>query len=126
MIAIHWMQRLLAAGGIATLSACATGAGGEYAWQEGWREAEVVSVLAASAMKRPRFYDCVRAASPEQLSSARFAIVNYKEMSRTHRRAVPLAPGSDVSTGDLVYVRVGDCATQPVRRQRVAGAHDFK
>lgn len=115
MITIHWIRRLLAAGGIAIMSGCATGSG-PYAWQEGWREARVVSVLAGSAIERPRFYACVRALPSERLASARFAIVKYRETPRTHWRAVPLESRSDLAPGDLVYVRVTDCATQPVRR----------
>lgn len=48
---------------------------GKYDWSEGWRKAEVVAVKTAAEMERPRFYTCVRTATPEQLASTRFAVV---------------------------------------------------
>lgn len=90
---------------------------GKYDWSEGWRKAEVLAVQTAAEMPRPRFYTCVRSTNPEQLATTKFAVVEYREMSRAHRRAVPLQPGSSVSPGDAVYVRVDDCATQPVPRE---------
>lgn len=82
---------------------------GKYDWSEGWRKAEVVAVQTASEMERPRFHKCVRKASPEQLATTRFAVVEYREMSRTQRRAVPLQPGETAAVGEAVYVKAGDC-----------------
>lgn len=101
---------------IVVLAGRATVYGGAYDWQEGWRKAEVLQVVLASEMDRPGFYECVREAQPHQRASTRFAVVRYREMSRTRRRAVPLQPGSTVREGDAVYVRVTDCATQPAPR----------
>lgn len=101
---------------IVVLAGCSTVYEGRYDWQEGWRKAEVIDVVLASEMERPRFYECVRQAQPHQLASTRFAVVRYREMSRTRRRAVPLQPRTAVREGDAVYVRVTDCATQPAPR----------
>lgn len=102
---------------IVVLAGCATVYEDTYHWQEGWRKAEVIDVVLASEMERPRFYECVREAQPHQLASTRLAVVRYREMSRTRRRAVPLQPGSTIREGDAVYVRVTDCATQPAPRR---------
>lgn len=89
---------------------------GKYQFNEGWRAAKVVEVLSASEMERPRFYDCVRDSSAEQLASTKFAVVKYRNMSRTQRRAVPLAPGQAFLAGETVYVQVGRCDVPLVRR----------
>lgn len=96
--------------GTLLLTACAsTVYEGQYAWSEGWRKAEVVAVQTAAEMERPQFYACVRTATPEQLATARFAIVKYRQVPRTQWRAVPLQPADRVSSGDVVYVKVDDC-----------------
>lgn len=89
---------------------------GKYAWSEGWRKAEVVAVQTAEEMEWPRFYTCVRKASPEQRASALFAVVKYKETSRMRRHAVLLRPGEKVAAGDAVYVKADDCTTPLVHR----------
>ncbi len=86
---------------------------GKYAWSDGWRKAAVVAVQTVTEMERPLFYTCVRSATPEQLASARFAIVKYRQVSRTQWRAVPLQAADKVSSGDVVYVKVDDC-TAPI------------
>jgi hypothetical protein len=84
---------------------------GKYAWSECWRKAEVVAVQIAGEMRRPRFHTCVRNASPEQMSTTKFAIVKYRKVSRTHTLAVPLQPADMVAPGNAVYVKVDDCTT---------------
>jgi hypothetical protein len=109
----------LAAGAlcILALAGCASSPyEGKYAWSEGWRKAEVVSVQTAAEMERPRFYSCVRTASPGQLATARFAVVKYREIPRTQQYAVLLQPDVKVAVGDAVYVKAGDCKTPLVQR----------
>lgn len=103
----------LAAGmALLALSGCATTPyEGKYAWSEGWRKAEAVAVQTAGEMRRPSFHTCVRNASPEQISTTKFAIVKYRQVSRTHTRAVPLQPADQVAPGQAVYVKVDDCTT---------------
>jgi hypothetical protein len=106
--------------GAILLSGCAaTVYDGKYDWSEGWRSAEVVEVAAASEMERPRFYDCVRRATPEKLATTKFAVVKYRSMSRTQRRAVPLAQGQTLRAGDPVLVQVETC--DPAVERRDAG-----
>ena len=109
----------LAAGAlcILALAGCATAPyEGKYAWSEGWRKAEVVNVQTAAEMARPRFYTCVRSASPEQLATARFAVVKYREIPRTQQYAVLLQPDAKMAAGDAVYVKADDCKTPLVQR----------
>lgn len=114
-------RRGLLAISLVALAGCASSLyEGKYEWSEGWRKGEVIKVQTAAEMERPRFYECVRNASPQQLATGTFAVVKYKRMSRTQRRAVPLQPGEKVRVGDAVYVKVDDCTTQLVAR--TAGA----
>jgi hypothetical protein len=109
----------LAAGALCmlALAGCAsTTYEGKYAWSDGWRKAQVVSVQTAAEMERPRFYTCVRNASPGQLASVRFAVVKYRQIRRTHQYAVPLQPDARVAAGDAVYVKAGDCKAPLVER----------
>lgn len=109
--------RLLAVWGVIVLvTRCATVYEGKYAWSEGWRAAEAVEVTAASEIERPRFYDCVRTAAPEQLANSKFAVVKYREMSRTNRRAILVQPDQSFARGDLVCVKADDCLTPLVVR----------
>lgn len=91
---------------------------GKYEWSEGWRKAEVIAVQTAADMERPRFYTCVRNAAPEQLATAKFAVVKYRQMSRTQRRAVPLLAGEAVTVGETVYIKATDCSTPLVHSER--------
>ena len=89
---------------------------GKYDWSQGWRKAEVVAVQTAAEMERPRFFTCVRQASAEQLATTRFAVVKYRQMSRTQRQAVSLQPGESTAVGESVYIKAGDCRTPLVHR----------
>lgn len=68
-------------------------------------------------MDRPRFYTCVRNATPEQLATTKFAVVKYRQMSRTQWRAVPLQSGETVAVGESVYIKANDCTTPLVHRE---------
>jgi hypothetical protein len=110
--------RLLAAGlAVLAVTGCASAPyEGKYAWADGWRRGEVVFVQTAAEMKRPRFYTCVRDASAEQLTTTKFAVVEYREMSRTHRYAIPLRFGDKAAVGELVYVKVDECGAPLIHR----------
>jgi hypothetical protein len=110
--------QLVGALALFTLGGCASVVyEGKYPWSDGWRSAEVVAVQTAAEMERPRFHKCVRNASLEQLATTRFAVVKYRHMSRTQRRAIPLQSGQFFTPGDLVYVKVADCGAPVVPRQ---------
>jgi len=98
------------------LTGCASTDQSPYAWSQGWRKAEVLAVQTAAEMERPGFSSCVRSASSHQLATTRFAVVKYRQMSRTQRRAVPLQAGEKVAPGDAVYVKADDCSTPIVHR----------
>ena len=112
---------LCAAG--ALLTGCATVYEGKYAWSEGWRAAEVVEVTTAAQMERPRFYECVRNATPQQAASDEFAVVKYRQVHGSKLRAVALQPGQSFAPGDFVYVMAGNCSTPLVRRQIGTARH---
>lgn len=117
MKAIRTTLHLLSAFSLLALAGCASVVyEGKYDWSEGWRSAEVVAVQRAAEMERPRFHKCVREASPEQLATTRFAVVKYRHMSRTQRRAVPLGAADKVAPGDPVYFKEGTCNTPLVHR----------
>ena len=46
--------------------------------------------------------------------TTKFAVVKYRQFSRTQRWAVPVEPGHAFAAGQAVYVKVDDCSTQPV------------
>lgn len=69
-------------------------------------------------MDGPRFHDCVRKGTPQQLATSKFVIVKYRQMSPTNRRAVPLHEGQLFNPGDLVYIQAGNCETPVVPRVR--------
>lgn len=71
------------AAGLVLPGCAATVYEGKYDWSDGWRSAEVVEIASASEMERPRFYDCVRRASPEQLATTKFAVVVQIHVSLT-------------------------------------------
>ena len=109
--------QLVGALALFTLGGCASVVyEGKYPWSDGWRSAEVVAVQTAAEMERPRFHKCVRNASLEQLATTRFAVVKYRHMSRTQRRAVPLGAADKVAPGDPVYFKEGDCNKPLVHR----------
>jgi hypothetical protein len=89
---------------------------GKYAWSEGWRKAEVVAIQTAAEMERPRFYTCVRRTPAEQLTTTKFAVVKYRQMSLTQRHAVPLRAGDKVAAGEKVFVKVDGCSTPLVHQ----------
>lgn len=117
MNAVQTTLHLIGALALFALGGCASAVyEGKYPWSDGWRSAQVVAVQTAAEMERPRFHKCVRNATPEQLATTRFAVVKYRHMSRTQRRAVPLGAADKVAPGDPVYLKEGDCSTPLVHR----------
>lgn len=89
---------------------------GRYDWRQGWRKGEVVAFDTAAGLDRPGSPECVRRDPREQLATTMFAIVAYRDLAETHRRAVPLEPGSAMARGDPVYLNIVDCRTAPASR----------
>lgn len=96
--------------GVAVAGCASTVYEGKYDWAEGWRKAKVVKVQTPAEMLRPGFYTCVRNLSSEQRTTQRFALVEYRRVSRTFRHAALVRQGDQVAEGDTVYVDVDDCA----------------
>jgi hypothetical protein len=117
MKAVQQTRLLVAGAAFLALAGCAnTPYEGKYAWREGWRKAEVIAVQTAAEMGRPRFYTCVRRAGAEELATTKFAVVKYRQLSRTQRHAVPLRDGDNVAAGDKVFVKADDCKTPLVHQ----------
>ena len=100
----------------AMLGACATADDGPYAWSKGWRKGEVLQVARPAELERPRFFKCVRDASPRE-AEAKFLVVKYLERGRAKRTAARAPAGDEFHPGDLVFVNLGDCNLAPARRQ---------
>jgi hypothetical protein len=92
---------------------------GKYPWMEGWREGKVMQVGTSTEIGKPQYSDCRRKLPPEQVASGQFASVLYSNMSRRHRRVLPLQPGDAFRPGEEVYVNVTSC-TAPMVRQTPA------
>ncbi|MDP3857759.1 MAG: hypothetical protein Q8Q73_08375 [Stagnimonas sp.] len=112
------IARLLGLGSLALIvTACASVVyEGKYPWKEGWREAKVMQVGTSTEIGKPQYSDCRGKLPPEQVASGQFASVLYSNMSRRHRRVLPLQPGDAFRPGEEVYVNVTSC-TAPMVRQ---------
>ena len=89
---------------------------GRYPWEEGWRQAKVMQVGTSTEIGKPQYSDCRGKLPPAQVASGQFASVLYSNMSRRHRRVLPLQPGDAFRPGEEVYVNVTSC-TAPMVRQ---------
>lgn len=103
---------------LAALSGCASAVyEGKYAWDEGWREAKVVRLAAASELGGRHSSDC-RYRAPQGVAPAdRYLVVSYRDMSRTRRAVVPVAPADSFVSGQPVYVNVRECSASLIVRR---------
>lgn len=102
-----------AAGGalLVALSGCAsTVYEGKYAWDQGWRQAEVVRLGAASELGGRHFSDCRYRAPQGTALAERYAVVSFRYMGRSRRGVVPVLPGASFASGDRVYANVRECS----------------
>lgn len=103
---------------LAALSGCASAVyEGRYAWDEGWREAEVIRLGAASELGGRHFSDCRYKAPPGAAPADRYAVLSYRHMSRPRRAVVPVALGESLAQGEKVYVNVRDCSASTIARR---------
>ena len=98
------------------LTGCTTLYEGKYDFREGWREARVSQIAAASQIQRPDFLECIRKATPQQRDGKPFVVLSYKRFGRTAKRAVPQPSTSQVRIGDSVYVNLSSCEGPIVQR----------
>ncbi len=97
------------------LSGCATPVyEGRFSWEAGWREGAVEAIGEDERLRLRYAHACKREAAQD--STARFARIRYKEISRTKWQVVIVPKDSALKVGDLVYVKVLDCAGQAVPR----------
>ena len=102
---------MLAAAAGALLSGCSTLFEGKYDFREGWRQGKVEQIVSGDALQRPRFWQCTRRASPEEVAGHRYVILSYDRPSRLGRRlhVVALPPDLDLYPGQPVYVNAFTC-----------------
>jgi hypothetical protein len=100
------------------VAGCVTVYEGKYDLKDGWRQAEVLKVGAASDIIRGQSSDCRLEATPQQLSSGRFALLSYVLFARNWHRVVPLRPGQVLAAGDPVYLNVRSCNAAVEPRSR--------
>lgn len=85
-----------------------------YAWEDGWRQGEVIEVASVPDIERPMFYECVRKAGEGR---GRFALVRYLQMGKAKTTAVPLSADQRVTAGKEVYVKLGDCRPESLAKR---------
>ena len=107
------LAALLAAGFI---SGCANNPvyEGRFPWDGGWREGAVEAVGADDELKHRYAQRCKLEAA--QASTTRFARIRYTEMGKPEWQTVTVPKESALKVGDLVYVKVLDCAGQAMPR----------
>lgn len=109
----HFALMALAA---ATLAGCSTVYDGGYAFDDGWRKAEVLRIAKAADIERPQFSDCRDGVSAEMLASGQFAVLTFNRMGRSRVHVAPVQVGTQWRKGDLVFANVTNCATAFVSR----------
>jgi hypothetical protein len=84
---------------------------GKYAWDDGWRKAEVVRVGQASEFGGRHFSDCrFKLERGEFSPSDRFVVVSFAYMSRQRRGVLPLAANApEPIPGEKIYANVRRC-----------------
>lgn len=104
---------LLAAG---LISGCANNPvyEGRYPWDAGWREGVVNRIGEEDDLRRRYAHRCQAEASHP--STVRFAAVRWVEMGKARSQTVTIPKDSTLKVGDLVYVKVLDCAGRAVPR----------
>lgn len=96
---------------LGALSGCAVTYEGKYAFNDGWRQAQVVQVGHASTLPQSAVMrDCRSAATAEQLAVGTFALLSYEDYGRKRRRIVPIPAHFHIKAGDAVYVKLRSCA----------------
>lgn len=91
-----------------SLAGCASSVyEGLYAWDDGWRKAKLVRTGARDELGGRHSTDCRFASATNH---SRYAVIEYRAMSRNRRAVVPVASETTVAPGDLVYANVTRCA----------------
>ncbi len=104
---------LLAAG---LISGCASNPvyEGRFPWEAGWREGAVSGIGEDDEFRRKYAQRCKAEAA--QPSSVRFATIRWTQMGKPKWQTVTVPKDSSLKVGDLVYVKILDCAGQAIPR----------
>lgn len=112
----HFMTGLSALLAAGLISGCASNPVYEerYPWNAGWREGVVTSVGIQDELRRRYAQRCEAEAA--RSAPVRFATVRWIKMGKGTSQTVTVPIDSTLKVGDLVYVKVFDCAGQAVTR----------
>lgn len=85
-----------------------------YPWEAGWREGVVSGIGEDDEFRRKYAQRCkAEAALP---STVRFATVRWTQMGKPKWQTVTVPKDSPLKVGDLVHVKILDCAGQAIPR----------
>lgn len=110
----YYPKKLVAVIAASFVSGCASNTvyEGLYSWDAGWRKGSVDAVGEDDQL-RARYAQRCR---DEAAQAARFARIRYIQMGKAKLQTVALPKDSTLAVGDLVYVKVFDCAGRAVPR----------
>jgi hypothetical protein len=102
----------------ALLGGCASEPEGPFAFGDGWRRGEVVSVMRTDEVPNPRFWTCLRKGELAGVSADLVVVVSYRQSSRRRRHLTQLPPGvAALRPGEKVFVNVEQCRDGLARRE---------
>jgi hypothetical protein len=101
---------------LGVLSGCATIYEGRYAFNAGWRKAQVEEVGTASTLRGAALSDCRSTATTEQLATGTFGLLSYADFGHLRRRIVALPAHTRFEVGDAAYVKLRSCSGDVARQ----------
>lgn len=91
------------------LSGCSTVYEGRYAFNEGWRKAQIEEVGTAQGLFGIAASDCRNAITSDQFAARLFARLSYADFGHLRRRIVLLPSEPRFRAGDAVYFKLRSC-----------------
>ena len=99
------------------LSGCAEFLAAREQSAQGWREERVVQIDTGASIARTSDRDCRKAVLPDEAEMTRFAVYEYRGVSRSRWCLIaPLPNSGEVKVGDLVRVNIESCSLAPMPR----------
>lgn len=98
---------------------------GRFPWEAGWREGVVSGIGEDDEFRRKYAQRCKTEAA--QPSTVRFATIRWTQAGKPKWQTVSVPKDSTLKVGDLVHVKILDCAGQAIPRiaqKTSAAAHD--
>ena len=99
------------------LSGCAEFLAAREQSAQGWREGRVVQIDTGASIARTSDRDCRKAVPPDEAAKTRYAVYEYRGVSRSRWYLIaPLPNSGQVKVGDLVRVNIESCSLVPMPR----------